>query len=200
MKMKKFILLAVILVIFLSGIAIACMPGPTAYFRLDVYDVKVDMQQLRSLCNTENCVVDDAKDLIIIRSMYDQEVGLEIGKDSVSLQLPFKKNSSGEVEADFSEDKNFSWEGCLRSDLESLKERGIIEISSDQIKEVSLLANPGAKIVFEEREWKAYGANAMRTPQQMFPMRSRMVIFRGGGGCGQTLEAMSLPNEVLLNP
>jgi hypothetical protein len=210
--MRKIFILIILSVILLSGITNACLPSPTAYFRLDVFGLKVDMPQMRSLCRAENCVIDNEKKTIVIQSIYDHEVGLEIGEDSASLQLPFKKNIFGKIQDDFIIAQAFAWKKCLQADLQFLREQKVVEINNQDIEMISSLAQPGGKIVFEKGVWKGYGASAVRVrggieetyeiqeTDGMVETRGSHMVVAKGGGCGEELKPLILPREILFNP
>jgi hypothetical protein len=133
-------------------------------FTLNIGGLKINDKILENLCNPETCYI--AEDFTVLKSSYDERVAIILGKTSsilgfkgLTFRLPYKMNEDGLPEILEVDPQKYDWKNLVKTDLNFLKELGIVEISPQDIEEISNLATNGKNIMFCNSSWQALEPN-----------------------------------------
>jgi hypothetical protein len=162
MKLPK-ILFLIIFFTFLIPSAKACTTRDWR-FTLNIGSLKINDKILENLCDRETCYI--SEDFIVVKSSYDGRVAIILGKTSsilgfkgITFRLPYKMNEDNLLEISEVDPEKYDWENLVKTDLNFLKELGIIEISSKDVEEISSLATNGKNIMFCNSSWQVLEPN-----------------------------------------
>ncbi len=147
---KIFCFLLIGSVLFISSLSRACM-GPQGVLVLQ--NISIDIDALRSLCDQQNCVIDDDEKEIVILSSYDYRVGVKINSGSIALEIP-KKGSAFVIDP-----YEFDWNESLKVEFDFLEKNYLLNIKADDKEEILSAVKGSGKIVFYENEWQDIGTN-----------------------------------------
>lgn len=131
-----------------------------AKFKLEVSDLNLDMDKLKSLCTQETCV--NGKDSITIKSHYDPRAALTIKKWGVELKLPYGTKQDEKYRLALPvvseiDPAAFNWKESIKTDLIFLKKIAVLKIKDSDIKNISRLAAQRGGIKHCWYGWKDLG-------------------------------------------
>ncbi|MEM5869647.1 MAG: hypothetical protein QXR09_00560 [Candidatus Aenigmatarchaeota archaeon] len=157
------ILLIFILFLFLFPLVKACITTDY-HFTLNIGDLKINQEKLESLCDEKSCYV--TEEFTVLKSSYDERVAIIIGKTSsilgfkgITFKLPYTLNEENMPTISEVDPEKYDWKILVKNDLNFLKKLGVLEISPEEIEEISNLAENGKNIVFCNSKWQALEPN-----------------------------------------
>jgi hypothetical protein len=124
----------------------------------------LNMDKLINLCTKENCVIDYNKKQVTIQSHYNSQVALIIfGADANNIGIyeviPYKLNQSCENPKycpipDKINPNNYNWKEAVTTDLNFLKGKGILDISENDLSDITAVSTHGGEILYCEKKWQ----------------------------------------------
>ena len=133
-------------------------------FTLNIGSLEINDKILENLCDKETCYI--AEDFIAIKSSYDERIAIIIGKTSsilgfkgITFKLPYKLNENGLPEISEVNPEKYDWKNLVKTDLNFLKDLGVIEISSQDIEKISSFATNVKNIMLCNSSWQPFEPN-----------------------------------------
>ncbi|MBU5678564.1 MAG: hypothetical protein QXJ96_02425 [Candidatus Aenigmatarchaeota archaeon] len=161
-KILNFFAILFLIIIFLTEfLAFACEPMD-ARFSLVIGDLNIDFERLQSICTASTCKY-FGKD-IILKSDCDDRVAIIISagedfiKNRIIIKLPYKIEEDRIIEGEINPE-DFDWKGCVKKELENLRNAEIISISEREIEIISSLAEAHKNILLCNNSWESLNAN-----------------------------------------
>lgn len=197
MKLLKILFLIAFFMILIPSTK-ACITSDWK-FTLNIGSLKINDKVLENLCNKETCYV--AEDFTVIKSSYDERVAIIIGKTSsilgfkgITFRLPYKLNEEGLPEISEVDPEKYDWKNLVKTDLNFLKDLGVVEISSQDIEKISSLATNGKNIMLCNSSWKALEPNCFcEMSNEALEMSGGIVCVK----CGAPAFNVKIPEKLL---
>jgi len=177
--MKNMILLSALIAAL--GLALADEAGACtsrdAAFTLGIGNLNINFKELNETCTRETCAFSQryigprVYSLITIRSAYDERVSLVITntpdesnslydpKWGIIVRLPYVLKEEWAPVASGIEPAKYNWKEAVKTDLVSLKKKGVLTIQDADIDAISAQAANGKKVFYCKNAWKALESN-----------------------------------------
>lgn len=151
-------LITLVFCLFFVPVVAACYSfDPLSEFKLIIYDLKINHEELTKNCDQDSCL--KKGDAIVIRSNYDERVSLVIAPSSVVILLPYSMDGNNKAAVSEIDPKQFDWSQAIKTDLEFLKNKNVLSLSDQEVKDLAAAGRSHPKIVFCGERWTPANLN-----------------------------------------
>lgn len=157
------LLVLVVLGLFFTNIASACLMIDWR-LTLNIGDLNVNIDKLEEICTPRTCTA--SEDFITIRSHYDERVAVIIGKTSsilgfkgITIRLPYDSDERGIPVVSEIDPGKYNWKKSVKTDLNFLKETGVLKMEGSEIEKILDLATDGKNILYCKDNWRVLDSN-----------------------------------------